>query len=70
MDLADYMKETGETEAQLAARIGCAQATVNRLKRKTGKASAALMARVHEVTGGKVTANDLLGLANADSEAA
>lgn len=70
MDLATYQRETGETEAQLAERLGIAQATVNHLKRRTGRPSADLMKRIHDATDGKVTPNDLLGVTEPDPQAA
>lgn len=61
MTLDDYLKSLGITEAQFADRIGAHQSTVNRL-RAGSIPSKELMAKIVEVTDGRVRADDFYGL--------
>ena len=57
MTLAEYLTEQGLTEAQFARMVGTYQSTIHRIKR--GKIPMPeTMAKIVELTGGKVQPND------------
>lgn len=60
MKLDTYIRETGTTEAELAARAGVSQPTVNRLRNGKGNHSLAILHAIHRATEGVVTPNDFL----------
>lgn len=59
MQLDDWMKENGLSDEQLAERVGSARTTISRIRRGKRRPSWNLAARLKEVTGGKVTLDDL-----------
>jgi transcriptional regulator with XRE-family HTH domain len=61
MKLDQYLTELGLTEAEFARLTGLYQSTIHRLKRGQIPGPAT-MARIAEVTGGKVSANDFYGI--------
>lgn len=60
MTLADYMTRNRLTDDALAAALNVSRATVSRLRRGRMVPSFELAARIHAVTGRKVTPNDFL----------
>lgn len=65
MKLGDWIKNAGLTHEELAQRVGCDTSTITRLIPRAGKSqlrrpSFELVARIKDVTGGEVTANDFL----------
>lgn len=64
MTLDQYLTDNGLKEADFAEKIGVDQSTVNRL-RKTQVPSKEVMAKIFDVTGGAVRADDFFGLGQA-----
>lgn len=60
MKLDTYITTTGETESAIAARAGCSQSTVNKIRRGVGNPSFDLLRRICDATNGIVTPNDFL----------
>lgn len=59
MRLADWLRQTNTTQAQLAKAVGATQGRISQLL-KGAPPSFALARRIADVTGGQVTANDFL----------
>ncbi len=62
MNLKRWMREQGMTQEGLATHLGVKQSTISRLLSRQLYPSPSLMRRIHEVTGGQVTPNDLIGM--------
>lgn len=58
MTLAEYICCAGERPAAFARRAGLAKSTISRLLRGQCRPSWEVVAKIHEVTDGFVTAND------------
>jgi transcriptional regulator with XRE-family HTH domain len=58
MTLAEYLKQTKESDAAFGGRAGLSQSQVNRLRRGTSRPSWAAIASIAKATGDKVTAVD------------
>lgn len=59
MRLSAWILELECTEADLSRQLGVAISTVNRMRNGVTMPEASLIARIVELTAGKVTANDL-----------
>lgn len=62
MKLADYLKAEGLGDAAFAEMVQTDRSTISRVRRGVHGGSPDLQRRIHRVTRGKVTPNDLLGL--------
>lgn len=58
MKLADYLKEAGISATSLAERIGVPPSTITRILRGERLPGLAIMRRICDATGGKVSALD------------
>lgn len=58
MTLAEYLKETKESDAAFGARAQLSQSQVNRLRRGASRPSWSAIDSIAKATGDKVTAND------------
>ena len=63
MTLSEYLSEAGLTDAQFAEKLGVNRSTVTRIRNGTHPPSMRTVIRIAEATDGKVTANDLCGMA-------
>lgn len=62
MQLADYMAANDLDDAAMGALIGRSRVTVSRYRRKLEVPSSETIPLIVVATGGRVTANDLLGI--------
>jgi hypothetical protein len=62
MQLADYMAANNLDDAAMGALINRSRVTVSRYRRKLEVPSSETIPLIVAATGGKVTANDLLGI--------
>jgi transcriptional regulator with XRE-family HTH domain len=62
MKLGDYMSQYGLDDSQMADLIGKNRVTVNRYRRGVETPSGDTIRKIVEISYGKVTANDLLGI--------
>jgi transcriptional regulator with XRE-family HTH domain len=67
--LAQWMEATGTTDEALAASVRVDRSTISRIRRGKHEPSLALIKELVKLSGGKLSADDLLGLQSA-SEAA
>lgn len=58
MKLDDFLTQQSLTEAEFADLVGCSQPHVNRLRHGKMLPKPGLLAKIHQATGGKVTATD------------
>ena len=62
MRLSDYLSEQGHGDAEFAVAIGVDRSSVNRMRNGKLVPSPAVMQRIIELTGGRVTANDFFDI--------
>lgn len=62
MQLNDFLTKHAISMAEFAKMVGTTTATVSRIADGSVMPRKALIVRIHEVTGGQVTPNDLTGL--------
>lgn len=55
MDLDTYIRSRGITEADIALRAGCSQASVNRIRNGEGNPTFHLLCKISEATDGEFT---------------
>ena len=67
MPLAEWIRAQGCTQRSVARRLGVSPSTLSRLLKGERSPSASLMRRVYELTEGKVTPTDLVGLSEQPS---
>lgn len=65
MQLADYMEANGLDDAAMGAKIGRSRVSVGRYRRKLETPSSETVKLIVEACDGQVTANELLGIAEA-----
>jgi transcriptional regulator with XRE-family HTH domain len=61
MNISTYLAEAKMTEAELARLVGCDRSTINRLRNGTRRESDEVIRRIVAVTGGRVTADEIVG---------
>ncbi len=61
MTLAEYLAETGVTEAELARTTGLSQPTINRIRNGVGNPTADVLRRIEQATQGSVPAAAFFG---------
>ena len=64
MDLAVYLTAKGVTQASFADRIGVSQATLSRYARRTATPTVTVAERIKAASGGEVTYEDWLPMAD------
>lgn len=62
MHLSDYMTAKKLSDEDVAAAVGCARESVSRYRRKLMRPSWDMAEKIHNFSGGVVTANDWLEL--------
>lgn len=67
MRLNDYLTKSGMTKSTFATQIGTTVATVSRISDGLVVPRRELLRRIHEVTNGQVTPNDVVGLYRGDN---
>ena len=60
MQLSEWISECGISQVEVASGLGVDQSTISRLLSRVP--SPALMKRIYDLTEGRVTPNDLIGL--------
>ena len=60
MKLSEYLDDTGESLEGFGQKIGLSAASVSRIANGKQDVSAAAARKIHDVTKGKVTPNDLV----------
>jgi transcriptional regulator with XRE-family HTH domain len=68
MKLSEYAKKHGVTLSTLAKELGTSVATISRHCSGKNIPKQELMRRIHELTGGEVTASDFYGLRDEEGE--
>ena len=64
MKLDAYIRETGVSETELASRARCSQSYINKVRNGSANPTLAVMQRIADATGGEVTLNDLVSVAD------
>ena len=62
MQLSEWISECGISQVEVASGLGVDQSTISRLLSRARVPSPALMKRIYDLTEGRVTPNDLIGL--------
>jgi predicted transcriptional regulator len=70
MNLADFMRDRGISDQEMAALVGCSEFAVRKWKYGERVPRGQAMSRLREATDGTVTANDFLPARPAPSEEA
>ena len=60
MTLDDYIISHGTSEAKLAEKAGCSQATISKLRRGVGNPTIGMVLKVSAATNGRVTADEII----------
>lgn len=62
MTLDQYIISIGTSEARVAEKAGCSQATISKLRRGIGNPTIGMLMKVSAATSGKVTVDELIAV--------